>query len=432
MVRNFSLWRMAKAVLPFAGLPVVIASCSGTDRQFGSGSGGSGDGGSKSAAGSNSTASSGGRDGAAGAAGSHNLPSDAGEGGMSGDAGASGSEAGANGEPAGSGGTVGGGTAGSGGTAASGGTAGSGTAGRGGTGGGGGSAPVVTVPTIVSVTPANSANGVLATTPIKITFSEAMDTTSVENALAVSSVASSGLTFGWGAASTVLTITATAGWPYAVGTSTSLAALKYTVTLGTAAKDAQGTAIGAAFSSAFSTRRRITHTIKSETAGSYSNYGHALGGSPTICASATDSTRVNKWANQGSAGTYYTLVTFDVSALGSAGTTNTIESATFRATQTAPEGTYYATHEVVAAKMAYRPIDDDVLDATVNADLGVFCQSPNTLNPNANILTSFKTDFDAGNKKHLFRLAPNLGGTDTSVAHFACGGFTLDVTQLVQ
>ncbi|HKO49389.1 MAG TPA: Ig-like domain-containing protein, partial [Polyangiaceae bacterium] len=281
-------------------------------------------------------------------------------------------------------------------------------------------------------TPPHNTPGLLASTPIKITFSEAMDTTSVENAFSVSNVASSGLSFGWASASTVLTVTANAGWSYATGTSSALAALKYTATLTAAAKDAQGTALGAPLSYVFSTRRRITHTIASETVGSYSTYGHAVGDDPFMCTSATGTTYVSKWTSQASGGTYYTFITFDVSALGAAGATNTIESATFRSTQLAPTGAFYTSHQVTAAKLAYRAIDDTVLDALVTTDLGVFCQSANTLQPSANVLSSFKADFDTGNKKHLFRLAPNLGTADSTYAHFACGGFTLDVTQLVQ
>jgi len=437
MLTSLSLRRAMKLALPLTCLPLVIASCSGAERKFDRGAGGA-----RNEGGSNNTAGSSAGAEAAGAPDNNDQGGESGEGGASGNAGATENDAGAGGEPAtaGSGGTAGDGTASggtaNGGAAGGGGKAGAGTggaaSGSGGAAAGSGGAPPVTVPTIVSVTPTNNAGGVLATTPVKLTFSEAMDTAAVEKALTVSSVAASGLTFSWGSASTVLTITANAGWSYATGTSSSLAALKYTVTLGTAAKDAQGTALGATFSSAFSTRRRITHTFASETAATYSNYGHAVGGDPAMCASATDTTRTGSWTNPGSSGTHYSFITFDVSALGAAGSTNTIESATFRATQTAPDGAFYSAHDVAAAKLAYHAINSDVLDAAITADLGVFCSSASATNPVANVLTSFKTDFDAGNKKHLFRLAPTPIATDSTYAHFSCGGFTLNVTQLVQ
>jgi len=85
---------------------------------------------------------------------------------------------------------------------------------------------------------------------------------------------------------------------------------------------------------------------------------------------------------------------------------------------------------VTAAKLAYQLIDSTVLSAPVSAELGVFCTSAQTLMPSANVLTSFKADFEAGNKKHLFRLSPSLGGPDSTVAFFSCGGFNLTVTRL--
>jgi hypothetical protein len=287
-----------------------------------------------------------------------------------------------------------------------------------------------TPPTIVSESPANDATGVAATTPLKLVFSEAMDTSSVEAALSISTFAAGELQVSWASGSKSVSILPTGGWKYATGTNPALIPLKYTVTIGAGAKDAQGDALSA-FSWSFSTRRRLTQTLAATSVGSYSDYGHAVGDGPLMCAAETDNVILEKWSSVGSAGTYYAFIAFDAAALGASGASHTIEAASLRATQTAGEGDFYAAHQVVAAKVAYHAIDKDVLGATITSDLGAFASSAKTLHPSIDVLTSFKSDFDAGKNLHLFRLAPNLGPADSTVAHFSCGGFTLEVTHVL-
>lgn len=288
-----------------------------------------------------------------------------------------------------------------------------------------------TLPTIVEVSPLSNATGVASATPLKITFSEEMDTSSVEAALGVSTLAGSDLNVSWASGSKVVSILPEGGWKYASGTDPALTALKYTVTLSADAKDAQGDALGEAFSASFSTRRRLTQTLVASSVGSYSDYGHAVGDDPLMCSKDTDSTIVEKWSNPGSAGTYFTFIVFDTSALGVAGANHAIEAVTLLSTQTAGDGDFYSAHQVVAAKLAYHAIDDAVLGSAAKAQLGVFSSSASTLHPSINVLSSFAVDFDAGQTLHLFRLAPSLGSSDSTAAHFLCGGFSLAVTHVL-
>jgi hypothetical protein len=335
------------------------------------------------------------------------------------------------------GGKASGGTTGNGGTTGSGGALGAGGSAKGGAANGGtlgsggltgsGGAGDVTPPTIVSITPSNLASGVPSNSTIKITFSETMNTASVTSALKVSSFSAANLTLSWDGTGRTLTVTPSGGFVYATGTSPSTTtATKYTVTISNAAKDVAGNSL-AAFSSSFSTLRRISQTLTAESAGSYSDYGHAVGDGPIMCPTY-DPTRVNKWSSIASAGTYYTFAAFDTTPMGSPADIVTIESATLGAVQSAPDGDFYTAHVVLAKKVQYQAIDKNVLSAAVTDNLGTFSSSAAT-NPSINVLSAFKPDIASGNQHQLYRLEPS-GNADSSHAYFTCAGFTLKVTFL--
>jgi hypothetical protein len=346
------------------------------------------------------------------------------------------SSGGASSGGAGSGGTGSGGTssggAGSGGTSSGGtGTAGrsSGGASPGGTGGTGtGGSGDTTPPTVVSIVPANLANGIKSNAQIKLTFSETMNTATVTQALKVGSFAASDLTTTWDSTGKVLTITPTAGFAYATGTTPAgTVATKYTVTLSTSAQDLAGNAL-AAFSSSFSTLRRISQSIASGTVAEYSDYGHAVGDGPQSCP-GTDPVEVGKWSSIASAGTYYIFIPFDTTVMGSASSIVTLESASFVAAQTAVTGQFYSTHNVVLRKLQYQTIDSTVLSATVTDNLGVFSSST-AAQPTMDVHSPLSADISAGTRQELYRLEPNGGSADTTQANFACNGFVLNVVYL--
>lgn len=98
-------------------------------------------------------------------------------------------------------------------------------------------------PVVSSITPATDATSIAVNTTVTVTFSEAMDRTSVEGAFALSGSSAVSGTFSWTDDSTVA-FTPSATLVYLT---------KYTVTLSTAAKDKAGNALAEQFNTSFTT-----------------------------------------------------------------------------------------------------------------------------------------------------------------------------------
>jgi hypothetical protein len=351
--------------------------------------------------------------------------SDAGDGGAAGGAGgAAGSDhAGADG--AGIGGVTQGGTNGAG--AANGGTGGGGKGGGGSSSAGTGGTGDTTAPTIVSISPANETTGVHSNAPIKITFSEVMNP-GAALALQVSGFAANELNTSWDATGKVLTVTPKAGFAYATGSlATGTLATKYTVTVGTGATDLAGNPLGGAFTSNFTTLRRISQSIASGASATYSTYGNALGDGPQSCP-GTDPIWVEIWSAGASAGSYYVFIPFDTTVMGSANSI-TLESATFSSTQLAPTGAFYSAHQVLLKRVTNQVVDKTVLSAAVIDSYGVFASSA-LAQPTADVFAQLSIDIGAGIRQELFRLEPTGTADSGTRANFTCGGFFLNVVFL--
>jgi Bacterial Ig-like domain len=285
-----------------------------------------------------------------------------------------------------------------------------------------------TAPTIVSISPANLATGVKLTAQIKITFSEVMNAVSASQALLVGGFAASNLNTSWDASGKVLTVTPKAGFAYATGSSAAgTPATKYTVSVGTGATDLAGNPLGSAFNSSFTTLRRITQSIASGVAATYSTYGNAVGGDPQSCP-ANDPIWVETWTSIASGGTYYVFAPFDTTVMGNASNI-TLESATFSATQVAPSGAFYSSHQVVLKRVKPQAIDNTVLSAAVIDSFGVFASSAVT-QPTANVFSELSIDIAAGVRQELFRLEPTGTADGGTNANFTCSGFYLNVVFL--
>ncbi|MDD1770608.1 MAG: fibronectin type III domain-containing protein [Methanomassiliicoccales archaeon] len=106
-----------------------------------------------------------------------------------------------------------------------------------------------TVPPQVSqVSPANGATSVAVSGVIGVTFSEAMDKTSAQNAFTLESASSVSGTFTWSNGDKALAFTPSAALTYDT---------QYTVTISTAAKDVAGHALQSAFQSGFTTEASV-------------------------------------------------------------------------------------------------------------------------------------------------------------------------------
>lgn len=115
-------------------------------------------------------------------------------------------------------------------------------------------------PTLLSSTPAHGDVGVRAETTIVLVFSEAMDPASVEAALVRSEP---GLSPGWDAGHTTLTLTPVSPLAYAEGRGTDpsqVDALSYTVEIGTGATSAQGVPLAEPVILRFQTLKRMFST----------------------------------------------------------------------------------------------------------------------------------------------------------------------------
>lgn len=124
-----------------------------------------------------------------------------------------------------------------------------------------GEVPDTTPPTLLSITPEDGATGVSAVAVVTLRFSEPMDPSSVEGTLATQDLGEVQLK--WNTAGDTLTIVPREPLPHAEGDDPDdTDALRYTVILGSAAKDRAGNELGPGAMVTFSTSRRITSLIE--------------------------------------------------------------------------------------------------------------------------------------------------------------------------
>jgi hypothetical protein len=255
-----------------------------------------------------------------------------------------------------------------------------------------------------------------------------MDTTSAGSAVSVSSISASDLTLSWSTDKKVLTVSTKNGLAYAVGANLSATAAKsYTVSVGTAAKDAAGNGLVAVYNSAFSTMRRIKQTITPETVATYNTYAPSVNESVQKC-SGTSTVQLGRWSGTYSSGTYYGYVLYNLAALGTLPvSTAIIEEAIFGASQRAPEGAFYPTGSILVDRLTYQETFDKTILQNTPTNLGTLCTS-SVSQPTMSVLSAFKSDFAAGNQHLLYRVSPIATSTLSTYGFLECGGFTLAVT----
>jgi len=117
-------------------------------------------------------------------------------------------------------------------------------------------------PSVLNVSPADGASGVASDAVVTLTFSEAMDTSSVELAFSSFDLPVSAVSFSWTDGDTVLHITPDQPLTRATGTSTSTTfATPYAFEIDGSALDQEGSPLPP-FNSAFSVEREITQTLE--------------------------------------------------------------------------------------------------------------------------------------------------------------------------
>ena len=114
----------------------------------------------------------------------------------------------------------------------------------GGTGGGSGGSGDSTAPTVLSVVPANSATGIAVVDNITVTFSEAMQSSSIDNTTITLNNSGAGITTAVSYSSNVATINPSAALLWNT---------QYTVNVSTGVKNAAGNALASAYTSSYTT-----------------------------------------------------------------------------------------------------------------------------------------------------------------------------------
>lgn len=122
-----------------------------------------------------------------------------------------------------------------------------------------------TAPLVTSISPPDGATGVRSDTDIVVTFSEPMDTVSVEQAYQSDDLPPSAVVFSWQNDSTVLTIHPKSPLVYADLTDSTDSARHYAYTFGSTAQDLAGNRLsvsrGTPLNVAFSTLRHVTQSL---------------------------------------------------------------------------------------------------------------------------------------------------------------------------
>ena len=126
--------------------------------------------------------------------------------------------------------------------------------------------PDTTAPTVVSITPTNGAKGISKESNVVIAFSERMDPTKTLAAYSSTDLPAASVTFTWSTDGTRLTIDPKADLTYQADTAPSTAQAKsYAFSIATSAADSAGNTLATAFTSRFSTLRRVVQKLNSRT-----------------------------------------------------------------------------------------------------------------------------------------------------------------------
>jgi hypothetical protein len=230
----------------------------------------------------------------------------------------------------------------------------------------------------------------------------------------------------WNSAATSVTITPTGGLAYATGSSPGTAAKSYTIKVGTAARDPAGNPMIAAFTSSFTTLKRITWVVTPSLL-----YQTDTSTDPRSACSST--LKIGGWSAMYSGGDLFSYITFDLSGAGSPSAMYSIESATLYATQIADSGNFYSKPAHVEVwRLGY----DGSMNLSVFpvlSDVGTLASSA-TPAVSLDTLSSFKNDFVSnGVTQLLFKVAPiaSAAWVSEQEANFNCDYFHLDMIYLM-
>lgn len=289
-------------------------------------------------------------------------------------------------------------------------------------------------PQIVSVSPNDGAVGVTADATVQITFGERMNESSVASAISVSSLPLGELNLSWNADSTVLTISPENGFVYATGVSReTTAARSYSLALTTSATDLAGNGLAIAFSSTFSTLRRIVETVHPTDIAYWGAYYDTMGGDLTndIYHCPTETGAISIFSNyyQGVYMPVSIYMAMNTAQLGNFDDIQALESAIFKGTQREASEGFFIDNAILLREIEYGWMTDEIRTYTTVALLGNFATS-SAPDPAADITDTFLTEWSSDNAQFLFHLYAKNAIEGGGVS-FSCDGFALEITYLM-
>ncbi len=268
-------------------------------------------------------------------------------------------------------------------------------------------ADVATGPT-VTASPSDGERGVLVSRPIVLSFSEPMNTASVEAAWTSPSLPADQLAFSWNAGATILTVDASAVLAYPAGDDT-VDPFDYDFTVETTATSAEGAPLAQPLTVGFQTARDVTLQLPRvvETTGGFDTNG------------VTTDIRVGDTASNG---TWRGFVSVDLSTVPKV---VSLTSASLFARQTHVVGAPYT--DLGALQLVHlaplTAIDQAAFTAAPANELGTFSDSTVTGSPGgdraADVIEGVAADLAAGHASSSYRLqfetAQDLGNDEDHV-----------------
>jgi len=290
-------------------------------------------------------------------------------------------------------------------------------------------------PTILHIAPADGATGVTSDSTVEITFSEAMNQSSVRNGLSVSGVLPGSLNLAWNAAGTTLTITPSTGLSYNTGTDlNSVSAKSYTVLLSTVASDLSGNPLESTFTSTFATLRKISQTVVPTVDAHYDSLGLALGDAIEICpAGSIEAYRIGTLTSSSNGSTWYGVFSFENVPVPSS--IYDLSSAGISGTQTPPDPlTFYSDGGSVLLQesstyMVLAPTGMKPLRALPWVTIGTFATAYE-VTTSVDITSTFAPEIADGTRSFLFQLTQQNGGNG-EYANYECSTVKLALVYLV-
>ena len=284
-------------------------------------------------------------------------------------------------------------------------------------------------PSVLNVSPSDGASGVTSDAVLTLTFSEAMDTSSVEQAYSSFDLPPSAVSFSWTDGDTVLHITPDQPLTRATGTSEPATfATPYAFEIGGSALDQEGSALPA-FSSAFSVEREITQTLDAVRDRLLTGNWRADNSYGTGECEQQDSAVCVGDSSSGNSA-YRGFVTFDLSAL-PAGITDATAASLHLLVTSEVGGPFSTLGGLGAERVSFGSID---LTAFSAAPLGALAPVTNQNDQlSANVLAAVRADLP-GHLRSQFRLrfatASDLDGTADFIASEVTTQ-TLQITYLI-